>query len=117
MTKLKELYTHELEYIGRLAEMIVTPGETSLDSDPVREIEDKVTEFLTANQPEALAPLPDIEMEPAEDEPLSDPVMNAEDLEVLEEIKNEVADIMSDNEDSDTVVFDRLQFGKDYEFK
>ena len=48
VNRLKELYTNELQYIGRLAEMTVLPGQEHLAKDPVKEIKDKVSEFLLA---------------------------------------------------------------------
>jgi len=104
VTKLKELYTHELEYIGRLAEMTIAPGASALEKDPVKEIEEKVSELLIATQ--------------GETSPESSKLEETTRLEVLPVIEAlDKADELSPNEGSDTVVFDRLQFGKDYQFQ
>jgi cell division initiation protein len=105
VNKLKELYTRELEYIGRLAEMTLTPDEKQQDSDPVKEIEEKVSELIIAAQSEvsaaATTPQP---TSPAEHETVEE----AQEAQQAQSAEPEIQD--------DTVVFDRLQFGKDYQF-
>lgn len=110
VNRLKELYTHELQYIGRLAEMTVLPGQEHLAKDPVKEIEDKVSEFLLTNPGGVGLAVEDattVIHKPAEGE-------KTDTQEADEEKKKNGADNASE---SDTVVFDRLQFGKDYEFE
>lgn len=109
VNKLKDLYTHELEYIGRLAEMMLAPGSNTLDNDPVKEIEEKVNELLVAAQQDA-----DVE-NPPEEKPAVEEVKVEEALPSSEESKH--LDVEDEAESSDTVVFDRLQFGKDYQFQ
>jgi cell division initiation protein len=104
VNKLKELYTHELEYIGRLAEITLTPGE----NDPVKEIEEKVSEMLGAAPAEVGAETAVTQEEaPAVEEKTQ--AIQA----VTEEAQAEEKPV----DTSDTVVFDRLQFGKDYQFE
>lgn len=104
VTKLKELYTHELEYIGRLAEMTIAPGANALEKDPVKEIEEKVSELLIATQGDSESKLEE--------------TTRLEVLPVIEALdKADEEEELSPNEGSDTVVFDRLQFGKDYQFQ
>lgn len=107
VSKLKELYTRELEYIGRLAEMTMTPGAQTLENDPVKEIEEKVSEIIIATQAEASVEKPVSEELP----PVAQEAIETIVPEITEEQGAEAS------EQSDTVVFDRLQFGKDYQFK
>lgn len=113
VNKLKELYTHELEYIGRLSEMTLAPGETMLQNDPVREIEDTVSKILVSVQEDAPAPAqeaaPQIVEFPTEEEaPEAEEKPNQAEEEAIPD---------AEAGEGDTVVFDRLQFGKDYDFE
>lgn len=119
--KLKTLYTNELEYIGRLSEMTDTPGEPV--SDPVREIEDKLSEIMIAAKAESASaeasPAPAAQEAPAQDEPPAASFDEPEGLRLAADQK--VVPLKHPDEDrdtsSDTVVFDRLEFGKDYQFE
>ena len=95
LDQLKDLYTNQLEYIGSLSAMTTVPGEAE-PNDPVREIEEKVAQIL-GDEPavEAVAA------------PVDEPTVAIEAL----------AAVGATGESSDTVVFDRLQFGKDYQFE
>ncbi|MDF2839078.1 MAG: cell division protein DivIVA [Evtepia sp.] len=104
VNKLKELYTRELEYIGRLAEMTLTPSAKTQESDPVREIEENVSEMMIATQTE----------DPPE---ITGDATTAVQEPVGSLAPEEQGVQMEASEQSDTVVFDRLQFGKDYQFK
>lgn len=110
VNRLKELYTNELQYIGRLAEMTVLPGQEHLAKDPVKEIKDKVSEFLLAGPAKgdetAAEDATTVIHKPAEGDKTG--------TEAEDEKKKDGVDNASE---SDTVVFDRLQFGKDYEFE
>lgn len=114
--KLKELYTQEFEYISRLAEMIVTPGATSLPKDPVKEIEDKVSALISAAQP--TAPVEAVEnhtVRIAETVAADAAATTAAPTEPAKTEEN--PELKRAMEESDTVVFDRLQFGRDYQFE
>ncbi len=97
VARLKELYTHELEYIGQLSEM--TAGQTAAAADSAAPLEDTISKLMKA-EPEAQA---EAEAEPASEEPESAP----------EEAEKAAPEEIED----ETVVFDRLQFGKDYDFE
>lgn len=119
--KLKELYTHELEYISRLSEITVAPGAASLANDPVKDIEDKVSALITATQASYSAPAEGLENptvrinEPAA---VGAATMSAAPVAPTAPAKIEQdAEVKRAMEESDTVVFDRLQFGRDYQFE
>ncbi len=77
--QLKELYTQEMEYIGKLSDIIGSVDvEPAKPTDPVEEIKDRVSDMIAETEKNA-------------------------------KIQEESED------DSETLVFDRLQFGKDYE--
>lgn len=116
VNKLKELYTHELEYIGGLAEMTIAPGATALDNDPVKEIETKVSELIEAAQAEAILAQSKAEalaLSVADED--DDVVRIFPERSVVSE--DEPTESKGAVQNSDTVVFDRLQFGKDYQFE
>lgn len=142
VNKLKELYTHELEYIGQLAEMTVESGASDPRPNPVKEIEDKVSAMLESAQSEqpaqkeegikpadinknslyvlpkkdsAAEATPVAESQGAAKEATADTAGEAaQQDEPAEQAEEEHPPRL---EESDTVVFDRLQFGKDYEFE
>lgn len=110
--KLKQLYTHEIEYIGRLSEMTAAPGASAPTNDPVREIEDKVSALINATQTQA--PVEAIENPTVRlDETLT--VIAA--ATAATAVPEETVAPNRTGEESDTVVFDRLQFGRDYQFE
>ncbi len=99
LQKLKELYSHELEYIGHLSDMTVPVTETMRDdvvTEPVAETAQDIEETMTK-----------LFAEPAQ----------GEDLESLQEDLENVTISDAEGDSSDTVIFDRLQFGEDYEIK
>lgn len=102
VARLKELYTHELEYIGQLSEM--TAGQTAAAADSAAPLEDTISKLMKA-EPEEAEPEAQAEAgaEPASEEPESAP----------EEAEKAAPEEIED----ETVVFDRLQFGKDYDFE
>ena len=110
VNKLKELYAHELEYIGGLAEMTMTSGEafTEAERNAVKEIEDTVSQLMV-DVPDAMPALRELiaiptigEGEGVRPQKASEPEPRGEDF--------------GEQESDDTLVFDRLQFGKDYDF-
>ncbi len=105
LNKLKELYSHELEYIGSLAEMTFVSGEAlhESDKDAVREIEDTVSRLMVVVPDAAPAPREPIPF------PGSGEGERAYELELG-------AEDFGEQESDDTLVFDRLQFGRDYDF-
>lgn len=119
--KLKELYTHELEYISRLAELSVAPGADSFSNDPVRDIEDKVSALITATQASYTAPTEGLENPTVR---INEPVAAVTAAQAAAPTApaapariEENAEVKRAMEESDTVVFDRLQFGRDYQFE
>lgn len=112
--KLKELYTHELEYIGGLADTIPNTASGQPAINPVKEIEDKVSELIIAAQAESDSAENEA-TPPAQASSDSRAVQKEEDRKVVP-IKPTAAAELERDENSDTVVFDRLEFGKDYEF-
>jgi len=116
VNKLKSLYTHELEYIGHLAEMTIAPGATAVGNDPAKEIEDKVSELIEAAQAEAI-------LAQGKAEYVVKPTTDGDDgvVKLFPKIatpsEDEPAESKATVQSSDTVVFDRLQFGKDYQFE
>lgn len=116
VNKLKELYTHELEYIGRLSEMTVAPAATGEEDDPVKEIGDKVSEMMEAAQAESI--LAQSKEESAEaPAPVEDDEAVRRFPQKAMASEDEYAEEKGAEHSSDTVVFDRLQFGKDYQFE
>ena len=111
VTKLKELYTRELEYIGRLAEMSVVPGKESQNPASVKEIEAQMEKYLGEDHPH---PVPTAR--PPES-PAAPPVIVPviEDTAADDAVKPDPA--LFDGDNSATMVFDPLQFGKNYEFE
>lgn len=112
--KLKELYTHELEYISGLAEMSVAPGAASFSNDPVKDIEDKVSAIITATQASYPTPTEGIENPTVR---INEPVAAVSAVPAAPAKMEENAEVKRAMEESDTVVFDRLQFGRDYQFE
>lgn len=111
VNKLKELYAHELEYIGSLAEMTFTAGDalTESEKNAVKEIEDTVTRLMV-DVPDA---------EPAPREPIPFPADSEEEGEKPQKTYEQEFQLEGDfgeQESDDTLVFDRLQFGRDYDF-
>lgn len=99
LQKLKELYSHELEYIGHLSEMTVPVADAIRDdvvTEPVAETAQDIEETMTK-----------LFAEPAE----------SESLELIQEDLEHAALTEVEGDASDTVIFDRLQFGEDYEIK
>lgn len=86
--KLKELYTHELEYISNLSDMTMETSGESAALDPVKEIEERVASLLSATKEE----------------------MANEKAEASYEAPEEEGE---EEEDGST----KLDFGKDYELK
>jgi len=114
--KLKELYTHEFEYISRLAEMIAAPGAGPLAKDPVKEIEDKVSALIGATQtPSSVEAVenPTVRL----DEAAMAAVAATATVAAAPAAAEETMETKRALEESDTVVFDRLQFGRDYQFE
>jgi len=109
VAKLKDLYTRELEYIGRLAEMSVVPGKESQNPVSVKEIEAQMEKYLGEEHP---APAVQPTAAPVNDAPIT-PVI--EDVAADDAVKPDPA--LFDGDDSATMVFDPLQFGKNYEFE
>ena len=105
VNKLKELYAHELEYIGSLAEMTFASGEAMKESakDAVKEIEDTVSRLMV-DVPDAT---------PSVREPI--PFPGGGEGESANELEPAGEDF-GEQESDDTLVFDRLQFGRDYDF-
>lgn len=144
INRLKELYSHEIEYIGTLADMTVIPNDLP-QGDPVKQIEQSVSQLLAepqliedASSDEAPAPVEAVaeesapEVQETEDEnPFEtaaeekEPIVSEFDaaLESITTTVEEAAQTETNGEEkpaevsSDTVVFDRLQFGKDYRFE
>lgn len=110
VNKLKELYTREIEYIGRLADMTLTSGEKALENDPVKEIEEKVSEIIAATQS-------DVAVETSVAKAPSPAAKELEENVAVQEVQGEKDTKTESGEQSDTLVFDRLEFGKDYQFK
>lgn len=112
--KLQALYEHEISYMAKLSELTVLPVTSVTEQIQAQESEAKVSELVAAahsaattategpkpegnprEEPEVLA---DTQPEkPAEPEAEKKPAFSAE--------------------DSDTMVFDRLEFGRDYQFE
>ncbi len=105
VNKLKELYAHELEYLGSLAEMTFASGETVKESakDAVKEIEDTVSRLMV-DVPDAA---------PTVREPIPFPAAGEGQSAFELELGGED---FGEQESDDTLVFDRLQFGRDYDF-
>lgn len=105
VSKLKELYTRELEYIGRLAELTVTSEMKTLENDPIKEIEEKVSELIATQ---------DENSDETKVIPVIAPISLEEESLKRKEVQHDPAE---EDEQSDTVIFDRLEFGKDYQFE
>lgn len=107
VNKLKELYTHELDYIGHLSDLSAPPPQQERPLlSAAQEIEDSVCKLLEEDGSEVAQP--DLQ------ETLAETVEEAisEAPEVLEaELHRDVDEL------SDTIQFNQLQFGKDYEIK
>ncbi|MBP1758888.1 MAG: Cell division initiation protein DivIVA [Firmicutes bacterium] len=110
VNKLKDLYAHELEYIASLSEMTFVSNEvlTESEKNTVKEIEDTVTRLMVDvpdAAPNLREPIP-FPMEEEEDfpKPQKDKAQEPQD----EDFGEQTSD--------DTLVFDRLQFGRDYDF-
>lgn len=113
--KLKELYTHEFEYISRLAEMIAAPGAGSLAKDPVKEIEDKVSALIGATQTPSSVDA--VENPTVRLDETAMAAIAATPVAAAPAAAEETKETKRALEESDTVVFDRLQFGRDYQFE
>ncbi len=145
LNRLKELYSHELEYIGTLADMTVIPEDLP-QGDPVKAIEQSVSHLIDEELPASEEPAAEepvaVQSEQEQPEEAAEPVAEdsapAPEPEVeekpqivsefdaeLESITVQQTDTAAEGEEaekpeevnSDTVVFDRLQFGKDYRFE
>jgi len=108
VNKLKELYAHELEYIGSLAEMTMSSGEawTESEKNAVKEIEDTVSRLMV-DVPDA---------SPAPREPILFPASGEGEHMESQKAYELGGEDFGEQESDDTLVFDRLQFGRDYDF-
>ncbi len=102
VAKLKELYTHELAYISRLSEM----GVTAPEEEEASATQDEATAALVEQEKDD-----EVELTVLEEEESA-----AEDGDAVQEDADEASEKDEDTS-GDTVVFDRLQFGKDFDFE
>ncbi len=120
---LKTLYSHELEFLGQLSELAVEPAPPLHTAAPPREIEEPARAFTSA---EEVAVQPSLTvLSKTETPPIS--VEAERDIDKTPRLSTPVVDevvkLSAENEearedaDSDTVVFESLQFGKDYYFE
>lgn len=106
--KLKALYDHELDYIGNLAELTPESGAAIPDPDPAPELEHATAAFAAAPRTTTAT-----ELEQTRPVPPLGPSLSV----VPPDSPTAAEAVMSVDPSADTVVFDRLQFGRDYQFE
>lgn len=108
VTRLKDLYTREVEYIGNLSELVSGSAENDQKATATHVAP---ADHVDPPAPEEVAPLVQFQPEPAPEPDV--PYVTVETKPDAEEAKP-AAD---DEGENDTLVFDRLEFGKDYDFE
>ncbi len=117
LSKLKELYQHEMDYLAGLSKLNTAPVKT----DPVA----RAAEVIGDAVEKAVEEVPDEEPEPLEADPLYEELrrgvihLQPEAVEEDDEPEDEAEDGDEDGEDDGAptrrIDFDNLKFGKDYE--
>ncbi|MEG1999871.1 MAG: DivIVA domain-containing protein [Evtepia sp.] len=121
VNQLKELYDRELNYMAGLSDLVAPtdgqPSQTTPIRETAQEIEKSVTQVLDDIVPPAYTPEPSYEQEAAPDLTYDDTstYMPSYAQNDSPTVPDTVSSAGSDL--SDTISFDHLQFGKDYEFQ
>ena len=119
VAKLKELYTHEQEYISRLSELTApAPKEPDPVDSAVQEIEDSVQKLL--EEPEDLEDtkeLDGVDIAKAAAQAIHQQEQEAKDKEKVFSLHEMDVVVPPREEPTRRIDFDHLQFGKDYEIR